>query len=181
MIKAGAKKNKSGAAQTVINLIGKVYQKEKQARLDELTPDEIRALRREKIKPLLDKIKNILLDRKPAVPPKSLLGQAIGYALGQWTRIEAYLDHPDLTPDNNPAENAIRPFAVGRKNWLFAGSPAGAKASAAIYSLIESAKVNGLNPLDYLNDLFEKLPRAKTEHQLRQLLPSQVAANDSSK
>ena len=181
VIKAGAKKNKSGAAQTVINLIGKVYQKEKQARLDELTPDEIRALRQEKIKPLLDKIKNILLDRKPAVPPKSLLGQAIGYALGQWTRIEAYLDHPDLTPDNNPAENAIRPFAVGRKNWLFAGSPAGAKASAAIYSLIESAKVNGLNPLDYLNDLFEELPKVKTEHQLRRLLPSQVVANDSSK
>lgn len=167
VLKAGGKKKKGGLAQTAINLIGQVYKKEKQARLDELRPDQILALRQDEIKLLLRKIENLLLDRKSAVPPKSLLGKAIGYALGQWPRIEAYLDHPDLTPDNNLAENAIRPFAVGRKNWLFAGSPKGAEASANIYSLIESAKANGLNPIEYLNEIFEKLPRANSEDELR--------------
>ena len=176
VIKAGGKKKKGGVAQTILNLIAKVYQKEKQARKREAKPDEILAMRQKEIKPLLDKIRDTLLDRKPAVPPKSLLGKAIAYALDQWPRIQAYLGHPGLTPDNNLAENAIRPFAVGRKNWLFAGSPTGAKTSANIYSLIESAKANGLNPLDYLNEVFEKLPRAKSEYKLRQLLPGRIAA-----
>ena len=182
VIKAAGKKNikkKGGTAQTVLDLIGKVYKKEKQARRKESTPDEILAMRKNEIKPLLDKIKNILIDRKATTPPKSLLGQAIFYALGQWPRIEVYLNHPGLTPDNNVAENAIRPFAVGRKNWLFAGSPKGAKASAAIYSLIESAKANGLNPHQYLTDLFDKLPPASSEQDLRALLPQNIASMSS--
>ena len=176
VIKAGGKKKKGGTAQTVLNLIGKIYKKEKQARLTELSPEKILAIRQKDIRPLLDKIKGILLDRKSTTPPKSLLGKAIKYALGQWPRIIAYLDCPDLTPDNNIAENAIRPFAVGRKNWLFAGSPNGAKASAAIYSLIESAKANGLNPHQYLLHLFEKLPQASSEHDLRALLPQNISS-----
>jgi len=179
VIKAAGKKNikkKGGTAQTVLDLIGKVYKKEKQARQRELNPEQILALRKNEIKPLLDKIKNILIDRKSTTPPKSLLGQAIFYALGQWTRIEVYLNHPGLTPDNNVAENAIRPFAVGRKNWLFAGSPSGAKASAGIYSLIETAKANGLNPHQYLLHVFEKLPCVKTEQNLSRLLPQNIAS-----
>jgi len=182
VIKAAGKKNikkKGGTAQTVLDLIGKVYKKEKQARRKESTPDEILAMRKNEIKPLLDKIKNILIDRKATTPPKSLLGQAISYALGQWSRIEVYLNHPGLTPDNNAAENAIRPFAVGRKNWLFAGSPRGAMASAAIYSLIETAKANGLNPHQYLLYVFEKLPHASSEQDIRALLPQNIATISS--
>ncbi|WP_027179384.1 IS66 family transposase [Maridesulfovibrio bastinii] len=75
-------------------------------------------------------------------------------------RILVYLENAALTPDNNLAENAIRPFAVGRKNWLLSGSPCGAQARATLYSLIETAKANKLNPADYLFQLFEELPHA---------------------
>ena len=98
----------------------------------------------------------------------------IAYALGQWERVVVYLEDGRLRPDNNLAENAIRPFAVGRKNWLFSGSPAGAAASAALYSLIETAKANGLEPLRYLNFLFEKLPLAKSQDDFRALLPQHL-------
>ena len=79
-----------------------------------------------------------------------------------------------MRPDNNLTENAIRPFAVGRKNWLFSGSPRGAKSSAAIYSLIETAKVNGLEPYAYLRLLFERLPYAHTDEARKALLPQHL-------
>ena len=85
-----------------------------------------------------------------------------------------FLEDGRLRPDNNLAENAIRPFAVGRKNWLFSGSPAGAAASAALYRLLETAKANGLEPLRYLNFLFEKLPLAKSQDDFRALLPQHL-------
>jgi len=103
----------------------------------------------------------------------------IAYALGQWERIEAYLEDGRLRPDNNAAENAIRPFAVGRKNWLFSGSPRGAKASAALYSLIETAKACGLNPHEYLLHVFEKLPHAACEDDLKALLPQGVMSKSA--
>ena len=169
--KGSGKKNKSGTASTVIDLIGKLYHHEKQAREQKLNPEQIKQLRQEKVKPILDKIKAILDLRHGTTPPKSLLGRAIAYALGQWERVEAYLENGLLSPDNNLAENAIRPFVVGRKNWLFSGSPRGAKASAALYSLIESAKANGRNPYEYLMLVFEKLPYAASEDDLKALLP----------
>jgi len=173
VIKAGAK-NKNGTAATIINLIGKIYKIEKQARIDKLNPDQIKALRQEHTRPIMDKIKAILDERVLTTPPKSLLGKAITYALGQWSRVEVFLKDGRLRPDNNLAENAIRPFAVGRKNWLFAGSPAGAHASATIYSLIETAKANGLNPYLYLLHVFTSLPQSKTNTEIRQLLPQNL-------
>ncbi len=83
-----------------------------------------------------------------------------------------------MTPDNNSAENAIRPFVVGRKNWLFAGTPAGAKASADLYSLIETAKANGLEPYRYLRYLFEKIPFAETQKEYEALLPMNFSLED---
>ena len=174
VIKAGGKKKKGsnhGTAQNVIDLIAKLYLLEKQAKEQELDPEQIKQMRQEQAKPIMDKIGTLLDHRHETTPPKSLLGRAIAYALGQWERVEAYLENGILRPDNNLAENAIRPFAVGRKNWLFSGSPAGAKASAAIYSLIESAKANDLNPSEYLIQTFEKLPAAKSQNDLKALLP----------
>ena len=107
-------------------------------------------------------------------PPKSLLGKAIAYARNQWSRLIVYLEDGRLRIDNNLVENAIRPFAVGRKNWLFSGSPRGAKASAAFYSLIETAKANGLEPYAYLRFLFERLPYAKSKDGLQALLPQKI-------
>jgi transposase len=119
----------------------------------------------------LDRFKTWLDTHHPQVPPKSLLGKAIQYTLNQWGRLVVYLDAGFLKPDNNIAENAIRPFVLGRKNWLFAGAPKGAQASATMFSLIETAKVNGLEPYRYLRYVFEKLPSADTTDDLRKLLP----------
>ena len=107
-------------------------------------------------------------------PPKGLLGKAISYTLKQWDRLIAYLDDGILKPDNNVAENAIRPFVVGRKNWLFSGNPIGAKASATMYSLIESAKANNLEPYRYLRFLFETLPFSQSDDDYKSLLPNRI-------
>jgi len=111
------------------------------------------------------------------VPPKSLLGKAIHYTLSQWHRLIQYTTDGIIRPDNNMVENAIRPFVVGRKNWLFSDTVQGARASALIYSLIETAKSNGLEPYWYLKYLFERLPEAMTEDDFRVLLPHRIDKN----
>jgi transposase len=98
--------------------------------------------RRGRIEPMVVEFRTWLEIASRSVAPQSALGKAIAYAVGQLDRAAHFLDHELLTPDTNAAENAIRPFVVGRKNWLFSGSPLGAHASAGIYSLIETAKAN---------------------------------------
>lgn len=109
---------------------------------------------------------------------KSLLGQAVAYTLNQWNRLKLFLDNGVVGIDNNSAENAIRPFVIGRKNWLFAGTPEGAATSAALYSLIETAKASGLNVYRYLRFIFEKLPFAKSKEDFKALLPRQLKSED---
>ncbi len=169
---ADAKKNskKAGSADEGLAMIGKLYAVEQQ-RANHPDPQEFVSWRKEQVAPVLEKF-HAWLERKQAqVPPTLLLGQAVGYALGQWPKILRYLEHAELTPDNNACERAVRPFVLGRKNWLFAGSPRGAAASATLYTLVETAKANGREPYWYLRDLFEKLPAAKTEQDLKALLP----------
>jgi transposase len=132
-------------------------------------------LRQEKTKPILEDFLKWLSKKSLQIVPQSLLGKAVSYTLNQWGRLEAYLKHGEVTPDNNAAENAICPFVVGRKNWLFAGSPKGAEASAGLYSLIETAKANGLEPYKYLRYLFEHLPFADSDDDHAQLLPSNLS------
>ena len=115
-----------------------------------------------------------LSKRLPEVPPKSLIGKAISYTLGQWGRLKRYVDDGRLAPDNNLAENAVRPFVVGRKNWLFSGVADGATSSATLYSIIETAKANGLDPYWYLRALFDRLPLAETRDQMHALLPQHI-------
>ncbi len=105
-----------------------------------LTPKELVRLRKDEAGPILEKFRVWLEKKSLQVVPKSLLGKAVSYTLSQWERLVKYIDNGVVTPDNNLAENSIRPFVVGRKNWLFAGTPEGASASAGIYSLIETAK-----------------------------------------
>jgi transposase len=100
-----------------------------------------------------------------------LLGKAISYSLSQWDKMTAYLESYHLTPDNNACENAIRPFVLGRKNWLFNQSPQGAESSCGMFTLIETAKQNGLVPLYYLTALFEKAPLANSTEDWEKLLP----------
>lgn len=110
----------------------------------------------------------------PPTPPQSSLGKALGYLHRQWERLSLYIDDGHYPIDNNRAENAIRPFVVGRKNWLFANSQAGAKASANLYSLIESAKLNGLEPYAYLKLVFTLLPQAESVERIEALLPWRI-------
>jgi transposase len=112
------------------------------------------------------------------VNPKTLIGEAVNYTNNQWDKLVAYLGDAELTPDNNLSENAIRPFAIGRKNWMFYKSPAGAKSGCAIYSLIESAKINGINPKAYLSHVLEKAPYAMSKDDWEALLPWNVRLKD---
>jgi len=121
--------------------------------------------------PVLEKFKAWLLKRKDEVLDSSLLGKAVYYSLAQWDKMAAYIESPYLTPDNNACENAIRPFVVGRKNWLFCQSVDGAKSSCGMYSLIETAKQNGLVPFKFLMALFERAPLALTSGDWEKLLP----------
>ena len=143
-----------------------------------LSSEELLQFRKNEAKPILDKIHKWLEKKSIQVVPKSLLGKAISYTLNQWHRLTGYIDCEYATPDNNLAENAIRPFCVGRKNWLFAGNPKGAQASATIYSLLESAKANKLEPYKYLRYLFEKLPFAETVEDYRKLLPTSLSTTE---
>lgn len=127
--------------------------------LKEATPEERRKAREEQSRPVLDGYYAWLRQQKPRTMPKSLLGQAIAYSLNQWDKLTAFLKDGRLEIDNNRGERSIKPFVIGRKNWLFAYTPRGAAASAAIYSVIETAKENGLHPFRYLTYLFEQLPQ----------------------
>ena len=174
VINARSGKKKKGVADKAMNVIGSLYHIEKQARENNLGPDAVYRLRQEKAKPILEKFHNWLLLKSDITPPQGLLGKAINYTLKYWDRLIRYIDDGRLRPDNNLAENAIRPFVIGRKNWLFSGSPNGAKASSALYSLVETAKANGLKPYEYLRYLLEKLPYAETTEDYKKLLPQYI-------
>lgn len=167
-------KGKTGSAEVALGYIGQLYGIEKAARAGESSSSEIQRFRIDKARPVLEEFKAWLEKRKDQTPPKGFLGKAINYMLSRWPRLIRYLENGHITPDNNAAENAIRPFVVGRKNWLFAGSPNGADAAATLYSLIETAKACGLDPYQYLRLLFEKIPYALSEADFAALLPQNV-------
>ncbi len=124
---------------------------------------------------ILEEFRAWLLDKELIVLPKSPTGKAISYALSQWDKLTVFSQDGLVAMDNNYLEAHIKPFAVGRKNWLFASVQAGAHASANLYSLVESAKVNGVEPFDYLNLIFKELPSAKDLDSLDKLLPYNAA------
>jgi transposase len=172
------KKNRSkrvepkSLADEALEFIGSLYQIEKEGK--GFTPAERYHLRQEKSKPVLDDFKKWLETNRAITPPKGLLGKAIQYTLNNWDKLIVYIEDSRLKPDNNDAENAIRPFVLGRKNWLFAGHPNGAEAAATFFSLVETAKANGLEPYRYLRSIFEKLPLAQTEQDYKNLLPQYI-------
>ena len=174
VVNAGSGKGKKGHAQHVLDCIGQLYGIERSGRKQSFTPEQMVELRREKSAPILEQLYDYLTALSGQTPPKGLLGRAVTYALNNWPGLVRYLENGHITPDNNAAENAIRPFVVGRKNWLFSGHPKGAAASATLYSLVETAKANGLKPYFYLRYLFEKLPLAKTEEDYLKLLPQNL-------
>ena len=167
-------KEQPGKAKDALEIIGKLYEYERMFQECGLSAEQRKKLRLEQVSPLLDRFKSWLISLRPKVPPKNPLGKAMTYTLNQWESLIVYTQDGRLNIDNNPAERMIRPFTVGRKNWLFMGSPEGAKASAAIYSLIETAKANGVHPEEYLRHIFTELPLTSTEN-LHRLLPWNAA------
>ena len=161
---------KAGSAEVAISTIGKLYRAEGERAVYK-KPEEFAIARRRIVEPILAEFRTWLEQRALQVPPETLLGKAVGYALAQWPKLIRYLDHPALTPDTNAVEGAIRPFVLGRKNWLFSGSPRGAAASARLFSIIETAKANGQEPYWYLRKLFDELPVARTEAEIQRLAP----------
>lgn len=129
-----------------------------ESELQDATQEDRYIARLERSRPVLEAFSAWLKHQTPRVLPKSALGQAITYCRNQWEKLNAFLKDGRLELDNNRGERSIKPFVIGRKNWLFSNTPKGAKSSATIYSIVESAKANGLNPFNYLVYLFEKLP-----------------------
>jgi len=136
--------------------------------------DEVLQIRQEKGLPIATAFKKWLDEVGPGVTPTSALGKAIAYSQSQWAKLIRYLDHPEISPDNNRVENAIRPFAVGRRSWMFCDTQGGARASANLYSLVLSARANGLEPLDYLTHIYTQIPAATMVEQFEALLPWNV-------
>ena len=165
---------KSKVAYRGLEYIKKIYEIERDLRSADLSSENFIYKRKKAAAPVLKAFYNWLISQKNSVIPKSKTGEAIGYALSEWDKLIRYLDHYLLTPDNNRIENAIRPFVIGRKNWLFSNTPRGAESSAVMYSLIESAKANKLEPYKYLRYLFDHLPAAETQAELRALLPDKI-------
>lgn len=149
-------KGKTGKADCAINHIRKLYRIE--ADIKQKTAEEKKAIRQNQSLPLLYEFKAWLDKSALQSPPKSAVGKAIAYSLRQWPKLMRYTESGYLSIDNNRAERAIKPFVIGRKNWLFSNTAAGAQASAMMYSLIETAKANGLIPFDYLRYVLEQLP-----------------------
>lgn len=148
--------NKTGKTNWALNHIQKLYRIE--SAIKEKTALEKQDTRQEKALPLLNDFKTWLDKSASQVPPKSTMGQAIAYCLNQWQKLIRYIDDGHLNIDNNRAERAIKPFVIGRKNWMFCNTQRGADASAILYSIIQTAKANGLMPFDYLMLLLNELP-----------------------
>jgi len=176
VIKAQGKSRnkKTGKAQHGLAFIQKLYKIEKHLRNTALDDNERFTIRQQQAVPIIEQCRAWLDDSLPSVPPTSAVGKALTYLNNEWPKLIRYLENGRYRMDNNLAENAIRPFVIGRKNWLFSQSVKGVKASANLYSLIETAKANGLEPYTYLRYLFTELPKAKTVDEIEALLPGNI-------
>ncbi len=170
------KNKKTGKAQRGLAFIQKLYKIEKT--LLGLSAEDRFTQRQQQSVSLLEKLKTWLDESITTVPPQSAVGKALHYLNNEWDKLIRYTNDGRTLMDNNLAENAIRPFVIGRKNWLFSKSVKGVKASANLYSLIETAKANGLEPYAYLRVLFAKLPQATTVDEIEALLPGNIALEE---
>jgi hypothetical protein len=144
-------------AQHGLTLIGKLYDIERQAKEEGLSFDQIKELRERQAAPVLNELKAWMTQGYMTAKPKTPIGKAFGYCLERWDKLTIYTTDGRLNIDNNPVENSIRPVAIGRKNYLFAGSHEAAKRSAMLYSLLGTCKLNGINPFEWLRDSLQKI------------------------
>jgi len=166
---------KPQSAEEGLKFIRKLYEIEKTLRDKKLEDNEFVIKRKELANPVLSDFHKWLNKRANEVLPSCLLGKAVAYTLKQWDKLIRYLESPYLTPDNNASERSIRPYVVGRKNHLFNKSPDGARSSCGMYTLIETAKQNGVEPSKYLLELFERAPFAVSTEDWEKLLPWNIS------
>ena len=159
-----------------IELIGRLYKVEADARRDGLDAASLQQRRTLHSAKVLEQIEALALQHLHGVLPGSLLGKALHYATAQWPKLVRYIDDGRYPIDNNACENAIRPFVVGRRNWLFADTVAGANASANLYSLLQTCLANSVDGYQYLRALLVELPKARTVEDFEALLPWHLAA-----
>jgi transposase len=159
---------KSTLAKQALLLIGRLYEVEREVK--DLDPDERRRIRQSQARPIADDLHAWLIAQRQKLPDGSATARAIDYSLKRWGPLTRYLDDGDLPIDNNWVENRIRPIALGRANWLFAGTLAAGQRAAAVMSLIGSAKMNGFDPYAYLKDVLERLP-SHPMRRIEELLP----------
>ncbi|MDO1451943.1 IS66 family transposase, partial [Rhodocytophaga aerolata] len=162
--------NDKARAEKVLLWMQVLYAVEREARENNLSAEDRYLLRQRKARPVIDLLGEWLVEEHSKVLPKSAIGKAIHYLVARYNKIYLYLEDGRLEIDNNPVENSIRPVALGRKNYLFAGSHAGAQRAAMVYSLLGSCKLQDINPNDYLQDVLQRLPDQPI-NQLKELLP----------
>jgi len=154
-----------------VRQIGQLYAVEKKLRERKAVPALRQAMRAWQSQPVLTRLHRAMELTRRKTLPQGLLGQAIDYTLKRWEALTRFADDGTLEIDNNLIENAIRPSALGKKNWLFVGHPEAGERSAVIYTLLGSCRRHGINPFDYLKDLFRQLPMAKIT-EIQQFMPS---------
>ena len=166
---------KSPGAGKAVKYIQLIYKKEEELIEMNLPPEELVSKRKELIKPVFDEFHKWLLEMESKVPPTLKFGRAINYALSSWQHLLNYLDCPDLFVDNSIAERSIKPFVIGRKNWLFSGSEKGAESSCFLFTLIENAKYYHLDPYEYLRCVFDQSVNCQTKKDYEKLLPWNIS------
>lgn len=152
-------------------LFQQLYAVEQEARDRKLTSEQRQQLREEKSQPIMERLGQWIVEEYPKVLPKSTIGKALHYLAERYNKLQVYINEGKLEIDNNLVENKIRPVAIGRKNYLFAGSHDAAQRAAMIYSLLGSCKLNNINPNDYLKDVLQRLPEHPI-NKIKELLPN---------
>ena len=160
--------NQSQIAQSALEQLARIYEIERETK--EFSAEERMDVRRERTKPLLDALHEWMTLQRRKVPDGSTTAKALDYSLKRWAALIRFADDGQLPVDNNWIENQIRPIAIGRNNWLFAGSLRAGKRAAAVMSLIQSARMNGHDPYAYLSDVLARLPTQKS-NKIDELLP----------
>jgi transposase len=161
-----------GVSDEIVDIMNDLYKIEK--KFSGLSVEEIKSIRQSESLLLLNKLHEKLEYYKDKAPPKGFLSNAINYSLNQWQKLTAYIQDGRLRIDNNDSERAIKPFVIGRKNWMFYNSEGGAAASCVIYSIIETCKANNVNAFNYLKYVLENIHTAQNDEQLLALLPFNI-------
>ena len=166
-------------AARILRQIGHLYDIERELRESRAGPRLREAVRHSRSRPILERLHRtfVRLQHRRHHLPKSLLGKALTYALGQWSMLTVFVEDGRIEIDNNLCENAIRPTAVGKKNWLFIGAEDAGWPSAVIYSVITSCRNRGIDPYAYLRDVLTRLP-TMTNHQIPKITPAAWAEPD---